>query len=125
MGVSLKNVRSYLFNKEKRERLLREKERDEIISKLKSLEIIWRKYRIKKVYLYGSFVDTTFHKYSDIDIAIEPKIAFEDLLHLFSEINKQIERETDVRVLDELPFAREVKNKGILIYERKNSHTQK
>ena len=124
MNVNINNVKSYLLKKEITEKILRQKERDAVISKLRDIRFIWDKYRIDKVYLYGSFADMTFDKYSDIDIAIEPEISFEELLQLFSEINKYIENEVDVRVLTELPFSDKVRREGIVIYERENSNTQ-
>ena len=124
MNVNINNVKSYLLKKEITEKILRQKGRDAVISKLRDIRFIWDKYRIDKVYLYGSFADMTFDKYSDIDIAIEPEISFEELLQLFSEINKYIENEVDVRVLTELPFSDKVRREGIVIYERENSNTQ-
>lgn len=124
MNVNINNVKSYLLKKEITEKILRQKGRDAVISKLRDIRFIWDKYRIDKVYLYGSFADMTFDKYSDIDIAIEPEITFEELLHLFSEINKYMENEVDVRVLTELPFSDKVRREGIVIYERENSNTQ-
>ena len=125
MDVNIDNVKSYLLEKEKKEIFQRQEERDVVILKLKALDFIWDNYRINKVYLYGSFADMTFNRYSDIDIAIEPEIPFGELLKLFSEINKHIEHEVDVRLLGELPFSEKIKREGIVLYERKNSDTQK
>ena len=69
--MELLKIKSYLSEKEKKERLLKEQERDAIIVKLVGLESVWGKYKIKKIYLYGSFVELTFCKYSDIDLAVE------------------------------------------------------
>lgn len=124
MTVILDNVRRYLLEKEIQERLLKQKERDVIIRRLKELDFLWTRYSISKVYLYGSFADMTFQKYSDIDVAIEPDIDYGTLLHLCSEVDKHLEREIDIRLLSELPFADKVREEGIIIYERKNSNTQ-
>ena len=67
--------------------------------------------------MYSSFTEMTFYDYSDV--AVEPKIPFEDLLHLYSEINNSLQREVDIRLLNELPFSQKIKKKGIVIYERK------
>ncbi len=125
MCVNTKNVRDYLLKKEKDTRISKKREKTKIISQLKSVKSIWEKYGIKRVYLYGSFIDMTFYNYSDIDVAVEPEISFEDLLHLYSEINNCIQREVDIRLLNELPFSQKIKKNGIIIYERKNNYTEK
>jgi len=38
-----------------------------------------------KIYLYGSFVDLTFCKYSDIDLAVESEMGYDVFLKLFSD----------------------------------------
>lgn len=125
MCVNTKSVRDYLLKKEKDTRISKKREKTKIISQLKSVKSIWEKYGIKRVYLYGSFIDMTFYNYSDIDVAVEPEISFEDLLHLYSEINNCIQREVDIRLLNELPFSQKIKKNGIIIYERKNNYTEK
>lgn len=122
--MELLKIKSYLSKKEKKERLLKEQERDAIIVKLVGLESVWKKYKIKKIYLYGSFVDLTFCKYSDIDLAVESEMEYDVFLKLFSEVNRGFEREVDLRIINELPFTRQVREKGLLIYERKNSDPQ-
>lgn len=118
MSIVVENVRRYLLEKERQEVLLKQKERDVIIQRLKELDSLWTRYRISKVYLYGSFADMTFQEYSDIDVAIEPAIDYDTLLHLYSEVDKHLEREIDIRLLSELPFADKVREEGIVIYER-------
>lgn len=122
-GVNVKRAKEYLLEKEKRVRHLRVIERDTVISELQALNSLWEKYGIEKVYLYGSFTDSSFRECSDIDLAIEPDIPYKELLLLFSEVNKKVKREVDVRLLSELPFHKMVTKNGIIVYERKNSHT--
>ena len=124
MTVIIDNVRRYLLEKERQEQLLKQKERDAILRRLKELDFLWTKYNINKVYLYGSFADMTFQKHSDIDIAFEPEIAYDKLLHLCSEVNKHIEREIDLRQISELSFADKVRGEGVIIFERKNRNSQ-
>lgn len=121
--IIINKVKKYLFEKEKLESALKQKERKDIILKLRTLSMVWKKYKLEKVYLYGSFTDMNFHKYSDIDIAIEPEIDFEKQLRLYCEINRHIKREVDVRLLKELPFAAKVEKEGIIVYERENNYT--
>ncbi len=121
--IIINHVKNFLLKKEQQESSLKQKEKREVILELEALKDIWTKYALERVYLYGSFADTTFNKYSDVDIAIEPEIPFEDLLKLYSEVNRKTEREVDVRALKELSFAERIKKTGVLIYERKNSHS--
>ncbi len=125
MRVDTKRVKNYLLKKQKDIRVSREREKTKIILQLKSVKSIWEKYGLKRVYLYGSFTDMSFYDYSDIDVAVEPEISFEDLMHLYSEINRCVQREVDIRLLNELPFSQKIKKKGIVIYERKNNYTKK
>ena len=119
--IDINNVKNFLLQKEQLEISLKQKEKREIVSALKALKKVWGKYDLEKVYLYGSFADMTFYKYSDVDVAVEPEIPFEDLLKLYSEVNRRTKREVDIRALKELHFADKVKKTGVLIYERKNS----
>ena len=121
--INLNKVKEYLLEKEKKENFLKQKERGDVIRKLKGLDFVCEKYGIDKVYLYGAFADMTIHKYSDIDIAIEPKIQFGKLLQICASINKFVKREIDLRLLSELPFSAKIKKRGLVIYERKNIHT--
>lgn len=121
--IVISRVKEFLVKKEKSELYLKQRDRTKIISDLKSLNIIWSKYKLDRVYLYGSFADMTFYKNSDIDLAIEPDISFEDQLKLYHEVNKHFKREVEIRLLKELPFCAKIKGEGILIYERKNRNT--
>lgn len=116
-------IKNYLLKKEEKEKLLKEQERDVIIEKLVNLEPVWQKYKILKVYLYGSFADLSFCKYSDIDLAVKSEMGYETFLRFFSEVDKVFKREVDLRLLKELPFAEQIRERGVLIYERKDSGT--
>lgn len=119
----IKDIMDFLTSREKINRDLKLKEKEEIISKLKSLKDIWQRHKIKMVYLYGAFTDLSFHEHSDIDIAVEADMDYEEFLAVFSEVNRHFKREVDVRLLNELPFREKIIKEGILIYERKNTHT--
>ena len=125
IDINIKNVRDFLLRKEKVERINRQKEKAQIVLKLKELNAIFERYEVERVYLYGAFANMTFHRYSDIDIAIEPNIPYKHLLEMYSQIDKHFKREVDLRLLSELPFSVKVKKKGVIVYERKNSHTKK
>jgi predicted nucleotidyltransferase len=122
--IIIEKAKDFLLKKEQAETLFKLEVRKRIVSELKKLGSIWEKYGVEKAYLYGSMADMTFNRYSDIDIAVEPDISYENQLKLFSEINRHIKREVDIRVLKELPFAEKIIRTGFIVYERKNSHTE-
>jgi predicted nucleotidyltransferase len=118
-------VKNYLLEKHQKKIALKEKERDEILSTLRELSQLWEKYELERVYLYGSMVELSFNKHSDIDIAVEPDLDFENLLKLYTEINRYFKREVDIRLLSEIPFKEKIRKEGILIYERKHCSFKK
>lgn len=123
--IDIQTVKDYLSEKHEKIKTLKIKERDEIISTFMKLSNLWGKYGVERVYLYGSVAELSFHKYSDIDIALEPFIDFETLLKLYSEINRYFKKEVDIRLLSELPFSEKIRKEGIILYERKNSSLKK
>lgn len=126
-GSIFKNMETAAIDIEKVKRFLKEKEnragkkqRDElarIIKKLENLSGVWQRYKIKRVYLYGSVTSGRIHDQSDVDIAVEGDLDYRGLLHLFAEVDKHMDREIDVRILDELPFKETIRKKGVVVYE--------
>ena len=121
--INIKKAKTYLLAKEKLAASLKQKERNKILSDLKSFTILWKKFKLDKVLLYGSYADMTFNNYSNIDIAITPDIRYEDQLKLYAEINNRIEQEVEIKLLSELSFSEKILREGVLVYERKTSHT--
>lgn len=118
-AIDIEKVKRFL--KEKEDRTVK-KQKDElsgIIKNLETLTHIWEKYKIKRVYLYGSVTTGRLHNHSDIDIAVEGNLEYRDLLHLFADVDKHIAREIDLRNLNELPFKETIRNKGVVVYEQK------
>lgn len=119
--IDIDEAKRFLKEKEDRARQKQWEERDRIINDLKGLTKIWQKYNIKRVYLYGSLTDGKRHSESDIDIAVEGDISYQDLLRLYGEVDRGItgvSRELDLRNLGELSFKEAVREKGIVIYEK-------
>ncbi len=116
-AIDIEKVKRFLEEKENRARKKQQDERDRIIKNLEDLTHVWQKYKLKKVYLYGSVTAGRLHRQSDIDIAVEGDLGYRELLHLFAEVDKHIDREIDVRILDELPFKETVREKGVVVYE--------
>ena len=79
--------------------------------------------KIKKIILYGSFVENLIHLGSDVDIAVEfdsinKKEASKFRLGVLGEVNEKI----DLQVYNVLPekLKKEIDKKGGTIYERKD-----
>jgi predicted nucleotidyltransferase len=115
--IDLMKVKAYLREKEE---LRKQKSLDELkltAKKLGDLGPTWKKYNIKKVYLYGSLTVGSLHSESDIDIAVEGNINYQQLLELWGEVDRRFTREVDVRSLEELPFKETVRKKGMVVYD--------
>jgi predicted nucleotidyltransferase len=117
-AVNIEKIKAYLREKEKIRRQKQQQEFDQTARKLKAMTHIWIKYKIKRVYLYGSVTCGKVHRESDIDIALEGDINYRQLLTLFSEVDRHFSREIDIRDLEELPFKEAVKEKGVVVYEK-------
>jgi len=81
--------------------------------------LLAKKYRLKKIYLFGSLAEGSFLKGSDVDIAIEG-MGFEDYLKALAE-HRQI-RNTHLDILH-LDFCKpqirdDIFKKGKVLYEK-------
>lgn len=123
--AKLEAIRQFLLTREKIYKANKEEEQKKIIETLKSLEPIWKRFKIEKVYLYGSFAYMTFSADSDIDIAVYPDVDYKVFSKLFHYVNRPFRWTVDLRLLSELPFRQKVEKEGILIYERKARHIKK
>jgi predicted nucleotidyltransferase len=117
-AFNIEKAKAYLLEKEKIRQQKQQQEFDQTAKKLKGLDYIWSKYKIKRVYLYGSVTCGKIHRESDIDIALEGDINYRQLLTLFGEVDRHFSREIDIRNLEELPFKEAVKEKGVVVYEK-------
>lgn len=95
-----------------------QEEATETGKKLKDLVHLWGKYNLDKVYLYGSITGGRVHRESDIDIAVEGPIGYEQLLRLYGEVDRCFSREVDIRRLEEIPFREDIRKKGVVVYEK-------
>jgi len=116
-AIDIEKVKRFLEEKESRAEKRQRDALTRIIKNLKDLAGVWQKYKIKRVYLYGSVASGRIHDRSDIDIAVEGDLDYRGLLHLFAEVDKHMDREIDVRNLDELPFKETIRKEGVLVYE--------
>jgi predicted nucleotidyltransferase len=117
-AIDIGKVKAFLQKKERQYRQSCENECKKTLQILKDLVDVWKQYNIKKVYLYGSIKTGRLHDESDIDIAVEGNINYQDLLRLFCEIDRHFAREVDLRSLEELPFKDAVQKNGVVIYEQ-------
>jgi predicted nucleotidyltransferase len=117
-AIDIGKVKAFLQKKEMQYRQSCEDEYKKTMQILKDLVDVWKQYNLKKVYLYGSIKTGRLHDESDIDIAVEGNINYQDLLRLFCEIDRHFAREVDLRSLEELPFKDAVQKNGVVIYEQ-------
>jgi len=119
--VDKKEIEKAKANLIKMENLRQKKKQEELrltIKKIRTLANIWNKYKIERVYLYGSIPRLRTHSQSDIDIAIEGSIDYQQLLNLYCEVDRYFSREIDIRTMDQLPFKESIKKKGVIAYEK-------
>jgi predicted nucleotidyltransferase len=116
--IDIEKVKLFLEEKERRARQKRQAETRHIIDTLQGLVPLWEKYRISRIYLYGSMARARGHNCSDIDIAVQGEIDYLDLLHLFAEVDRHFSRQVDVRRLEDIPFKEEILKTGVLVYEQ-------
>lgn len=116
--IDIEKVKAFLQEKENTRLKKQQAELADAGKILKNLAHIWEKYNIAKVYLFGSIIDSKLHRQSDIDIAVEGNINYRQLLHLYTEVDRHFSREIDIRLLDEIPFKKDIKKRGIVVYEK-------
>ncbi len=84
-------------------------------------DILFRK--IKKVLLFGSFVDNKLTLKSDIDIAVKfDNISIEESAMFRKRISGKVNQKVDVQVYNHLPkkIKKEIDNKGRVLYKNEN-----
>ena len=123
--ISIEKAKKHLQAKVEREKAAKQKEFESIVLACEKLQGIWEKYNVQKVFLYGSVIDGSFTETSDIDIAIDVRIDYDAFLKLYSEVDICFHRDIDIRLLEELPFSKGIREKGVIVYERKNHHIKK
>lgn len=116
--IDIGKVKAFLQKKEMQYRQSCENEFKKAKEKIRDLGHVWKKYNIKRVYLYGSITNGRLHDESDVDIAVEGNISYQDLLRLFGDVDRHFTRKVDVRSLDDLPFKESIRKKGVIIYEQ-------
>lgn len=80
--------------------------------------------RINKILLFGSVVENKLTLFSDIDISVEFKeISRKDAMKFRLECLRKVNEKMDIQVYNFLPdkIKKEVKEKGKILYERKDS----
>lgn len=93
-----------------------------------TLQSIFEKYKIDKVWLFGSFLTGNYDDNSDIDIVYErnQSFSFDDELNIFNFINdlqdNSLNREVDVTNIKNIQknskISNTIKQEMILIYNR-------
>jgi len=85
-----------------------------------------QQYKPSKIIQWGSLLDrNVFSEFSDIDIAIEGILSAEIMFQIYGDILKLSDFEVDIIQIEKIApeFAEIIKEKGKVIYERKNCIT--
>lgn len=93
------------------------KNKKQIIKLLRKQKLIYQKYKITRIWLFGSFSNNTSTKYSDIDLIVD--IEKNKLEEVKQELNKKIKRMIDIHSENEVDVLNKenIQNEKILIYE--------
>lgn len=96
-----------------------------LVIKKKIKEVVL-KYKIERVYLYGSYAKGTQRPESDIDLYMVSDIAdieyFGVIEDLRGSLNKKVDLLSNKTVKKNSPIEEEIERTGILIYERRKIH---
>lgn len=99
----------------------RELQRAEMIETLKTmLAMLAEQFEYSKVYLYGSWCRSCQTSESDIDLAVIGEMDFTQTVRLQSELERNLKRFADIRLLKTLPFQDSVVKEGVPVYDREN-----
>ena len=120
MKVDLdKYVRGWRERLKKEEKRRLEQAKKARIVALQCSRLLVEKYKVKRVYLFGSLVEGYFRLSSDIDLAVEglpPDLYFRALSELW---DKSKGYKVDLIPLEEADYPDEIKQKGKILYEQK------
>jgi len=113
------------YNFLKKREALRVKEKEKVhtqtLRMLKDLlSTLSDDYEYSRVWLYGSWNKGCENRFSDIDLALEGNMDFFKIVRLQAELEKEFQRDADIRNLDELPFKEMILKEGTVMYDSEN-----
>jgi len=90
---------------------------EKIQKEISELKFIFKKYKLKRVYLFGSILNYRSHENSDIDLYVE-KLETNQFWNLWRDLEESLDHPVDLYYQSDDPkFIRKIKNRGRLIYE--------
>ncbi len=113
---------SYLYKREKEKKRKNEEFRVEIEKRLHATlpEIVTQFDSVKKIIIFGSFLDERVNLNSDLDLYIE-KLTGEDFYRLKRLLEDKLNIDVDIYTqTDDQAFINKVIERGEVLYERKN-----
>jgi predicted nucleotidyltransferase len=117
-------VRRYLLEREEKRRQTKEQARRRALAEAKdALKAVAPLFPVERAYVYGSLLTGRWRPDSDLDLAVEGDLSAGDLFSLWAELDRRLEQEVDLRDIARLPFGEKIKREGIVLYERKNPHS--
>jgi predicted nucleotidyltransferase len=123
-SFNIKKAKFFLLEKEqKRKNALDKKYREAYKNFENIVDHIIKNYSPAKIYQWGSLLNKrNFSEISDIDIAIEGIVSVEKMFQIYGDIMDLSNFHVDIVQMEKIEpeFAQLIREKGKLIYERKN-----
>ena len=117
----ISRIRRFLSAKEEKDRRTRESARQEVLARVEeAVAAVAPHFPVERVYLYGSTLRGRRRPDSDVDLAVEGRLSPAEFFALWTELDRRLEYEVDLRELAKLPFGEKVRREGELLYERKD-----
>lgn len=117
----ISRIRRFLSAKEEKDRRTRESARQEVLARVEeAVAVVAPLFPVERVYLYGSTLRGRRRPDSDVDLAVEGRLSPAEFFALWTELDRRLEYEVDLRELAKLPFGEKVRREGELLYERKD-----
>ncbi|NLG85254.1 MAG: nucleotidyltransferase domain-containing protein [Firmicutes bacterium] len=117
----ISRIRRFLAAKEEKARRAGESACQEILAKVKeAVAAVAPLFPVERVYLYGSTLRGRQRPDSDVDLAVEGRLSPAEFFALWTELDRRLEQEIDLRELSRLPFGEKIKREGRIVYEREN-----
>jgi len=125
--IDINEAYRYLAAKEEEAACRAEEKRRAALAALRrALAEVAPGFAVEKIYLYGSLLSAGRWRHgSDIDLAVEGDLGFEEMLCFWCELDRRLPYEVDLKKLGGLSFAEKIKREGLIIYERKNTSAVK
>jgi predicted nucleotidyltransferase len=123
-SFDIKKAKLFLLDKEQKRKKAIDKRYDAAYKDFENIvDHIIKNYYPSKIYQWGSLLNKNhFSEISDIDIAVEGIVSVETMFQIYGDIMELSNFQIDIVQMEKIEpeFAQLIKEKGKVIYERKN-----